>query len=164
MKGFEIMEYEASIKELFSTALRDARTVMDTDTVVGDPICLDNGMTIIPISKVAMGFASGGLDFPANRMDSRKNFGGGGGTGVTVTPVGFLTIYPEGRIEMIPVTPTEMGPMDQIADMITRAPEIISRIRSAISGEEILDDMGGSMEELVFDAMGEDKKSRKKRK
>lgn len=156
------MEYETSIKELLSTALRDARTAMDTDTVVGDPICLDNGITVIPLSKVAMGFASGGLDFPSNRHDSRKNFGGGGGTGVTITPIGFLTIYPEGRVEVIPVAPTEMGPVEQIADMISRAPEIINRIRSVITGEEI-DDVD-SMEELVFDAMGEDKKNRKKKK
>ena len=156
------MEYETSIKELLSTALRDARTAMDTDTVVGDPICLDNGITVIPLSKVAMGFASGGLDFPSNRNDSRKNFGGGGGTGVTITPIGFLTIYPEGRVEVIPVAPTEMGPVEQIADMISRAPEIINRIRSVITGEEI-DDVD-SMEELVFDAMGEDKKNRKKKK
>ncbi len=156
------MQHETPIKELLNTALRDARTVMDTDTVVGDPICLDNGITIIPLSKVAMGFASGGLDFPSNsRLDSRKNFGGGGGTGVTVTPMGFLTIYPEGRVEVIPVAPTEMGPVDQIADVISRAPEIINRIRAVLSGEEL--DVAPSMEELVFDAMGEDKKSRKKR-
>lgn len=156
------MEHETPIKELLNTALRDARTVMDTDTVVGDPICLDNGITIIPLSKVAMGFASGGLDFPSSRSETRKNFGGGGGTGVTVTPIGFLTIYPEGRVEVIPVAPTEMGPVEQIADMIGRAPEIINRIRAVLTGEE--SDGSPSMEELVFDAMGEDKKSRKKRK
>ena len=156
------MQHETPIKELLNTALRDARTAMDTDTVVGDPICLDNGITIIPLSKVAMGFASGGLDFPSNRFDSRKNFGGGGGTGVTVTPIGFLTVYPEGRVEVIPVAPTEVGPVEQIADMIGRAPEIINRIRAILSGEEI--DGAPSMEELVFDAMGEDKKSRKRSK
>ena len=135
---------------------------MDTDTVVGNPICLDNGITIIPLSKVAMGFASGGLDFPANRGDARKNFGGGGGTGVTVTPIGFLTVYPEGRVEVIPMAPTEMGPVEQIADMITRAPEIINRIRTVITGEEN-DNAISSMEELIFDTMGDDKKSRKKK-
>ena len=154
------MQHETPIKELLNTALRDARTVMDTDTVVGDPICLDNGITVIPLSKVAMGFASGGLDFPSNRLDSRKNFGGGGGTGVTVTPIGFLTIYPEGRVEVIPIAPTEAGPVDQIADMIGRAPEIISRIRSVLTGESL--DGTPSMEELVFDAMGEDRKRKKR--
>ena len=81
---------------------------------------------------------------------------------MTVTPIGFLTIYPEGRVEVIPVAPTEMGPVEQIADMIGRAPEIINRIRAVISGEGL--DETGSMDELIFDAMGEDKKSRKKRK
>ena len=154
------MEHGTTIKEMLNTALRDARTAMDTDTVVGNPICLDNGITIIPLSKVAMGFASGGLDF----NDSRKNFGGGGGTGITVSPMGFLTIYPEGRVEVIPVAPTEMGPVEQIADMITRAPEIINRIRTAITGDED-DNAIGTMEELIFDTMGDDsKKSRKKKK
>ena len=113
-----------------------------------------------------MGFASGGLDFPSSRSDARKNFGGGGGTGVTVTPIGFLTVYPEGRVEFIPISPVETsaGPMDQITDIITRAPEIINRIRSVITGEDILDELGDSAEELVFDDMGETKKSRKKRR
>ena len=155
------MQHETPIKELLSTALRDARTVMDTDTVVGDPICLDNGITVIPLSKVAMGFASGGLDFPNTRPDSRKNFGGGGGTGVTVTPIGFLTIYPEGRVEVIPVAPTEVGPVDQLAEMIGRAPEIISRIRTILTGEGIEGD--SPMDELLFDTMGEDKKGRKRK-
>ena len=156
------MEHGTTIKEMLNNALRDARTAMDTDTVVGNPICLDNGITIIPLSKVAMGFASGGLDFNSGRADARKNFGGGGGTGVTVSPMGFLTIYPEGRVEVIPVTPTEMGPIEQIADMITRAPEIINRIRTAITGEE--GDALGTMEELIFDTMDDDKKSKKKKK
>lgn len=156
------MENEHSIKELISNALRDARSIMDTDTIVGDPICLDNGMTIIPISKVAMGFASGGLDLPATEYDGRKNFGGGGGTGVTVTPIGFLTIYPDARVEVIPVAPTEMGPVEQIADMIAKAPEIIGRIRSMITGEDLGEDE--DIAELVFDKGEDDKKSKKKKK
>lgn len=156
------MENQNSIKELISNALKDARSVMNTETIVGDPICLDNGITIIPISKVAMGFASGGLDLPASEYDGHKNFGGGGGTGVTVTPVGFLTIYPDARIEVIPVAPTEMGPVDQIADMIARAPEIIGRIRSAIAGEDDAEDE--DIAELEFDNEGNTKKSKKKKK
>ena len=155
------MENEHSIKDLISNALRDARSIMDTDTIVGDPICLDNGVTIIPISKVAMGFASGGLDLPATEYDGRKNFGGGGGTGVTVTPIGFLTVYPDARVEVIPVMPTEMGPVEQIADMITKAPEIIGRIRSMLTGDD--GDEEEEIAELVFD--GENgKKSKKKKK
>ena len=124
------MEYETSIKELLSNALRDARTVMDTDTVVGDPICLDNGITVIPISRVAMGFASGGLDFPSNRAGARKNFGGGGGTGVTVSPVGFLVVDPTGAVDFINVNQKGApDPVDQIADLVERVPDLIARIK-----------------------------------
>lgn len=129
------MENESSIKEIINNAMQDVRTILDTDTIVGDQIRLDNGITVIPISKVSMGFASGGLDLP-NQTNGRKNFGGGGGTGVTVSPIGFLTVYPEGRVEMIPITPTEAAPMEQIVDIINRAPEIIARIRSAFAGED----------------------------
>ena len=58
------MENESSIKEIIRNALEEVRTVMDADTIVGQPVKLDNGATVIPISKVSMGFASGGLDLP----------------------------------------------------------------------------------------------------
>ena len=124
------MSNETPIKELLNTALRDARTAMDTDTVVGDPICLDNGITIIPLSKVAMGFASGGLDFDGKKESSSKNFGGGGGTGLSVQPVGFLVISHEGRVEMINVG--QSAPKDtieQIADLLERTPDIVYRLK-----------------------------------
>ncbi len=130
------MENESSIKELINNAMKDVRTILDADTIVGEQIRLDNGITVIPISKISMGFASGGLDLPSHSEGGRKNFGGGGGTGVSVAPIGFLTIYPEGKVEFIPITPTEMAPMEQVADMLNRAPEIIGRIRSAFTGDE----------------------------
>ncbi len=147
------MENQNSIKDIINTALKDVRNILDAETVTGQPICLPNGITVIPVSKISMGFASGGLDLPSRNDNGIKNFGGGGGTGVTVSPIGFLTVYPEGRVEMIPITPVEMNPVEQIADMVNRAPEIIGTIRSAIKGddgEELPEE-----EEVNFDA-GED--------
>ncbi len=156
------MENKNSIKEMLEKALQDTRAFTDANTTLGDPLCLDNGITVIPVSKISVGFASGGLDLPASEFDGKKNFGGGGGTGVSIAPIGFLTIYPDGRAEMIPVMPTEMGPLDQIADVINRAPEIIGRIRSAIAGD---DDAGDEeITELTFDANGDAKKSKKKKR
>lgn len=154
------MENQNSIKEIINNALRDVRNILDAETVTGQPICLSNGITIIPVSKISMGFASGGLDLPSKNDNGAKNFGGGGGTGVTVSPIGFLTVYPEGRVEMVPITPVEMSPVEQIADMVNRAPEIIGTIRSAIKGddgEEIAE------EEVNFDA-GEDEDDKKTKK
>ena len=125
------MEYESSIKQIINSSLEQIRTLIDADTVVGKPINTPAGTVIIPISKVSMGFASGGLDLPGEK-DNLKNFGGGGGTGVTVNPIGFLTVYADGRVEMLPLVQDKATPIEQVADLLDHAPDIISRIKSAI--------------------------------
>ena len=124
------MENESSIKEIIRNALEEVRSVMDADTIVGQPVKLDNGATVIPISKVSMGFASGGLDLPnKNQQGEKKNFGGGGGTGVSVIPIGFLTAFPDGRVELLPLKPEQSTAIEQIADILNRTPEIIGKIK-----------------------------------
>ena len=124
------MENESSIKQMINNSMQQIRQIMDADTVVGQPIKLDNGVTILPFSRVSLGFASGGLDLPARQDKARKNFGGAGGTGVTVNPIGFLVTYPDGKVEMLPVTgPEEVGPLEQIAEILNRAPEVVGRLR-----------------------------------
>jgi sporulation protein YtfJ len=125
------MEHESSIKQIINSSLDQIRTLIDADTVVGKPINTPAGTVIIPISKVSMGFASGGLDYPGDTEDS-KNFSGGGGTGVTVSPIGFLTVYPDGRVEMLPIVQDKATPIEQVTEILDRAPDLINRIKSAI--------------------------------
>lgn len=127
------MEHESSIKQLINNSLEQVRTIIDADTVVGKQMVTPSGTVIIPISKVSMGFASGGLDFPSEENDV-KNFGGGGGTGVTVTPIGFLTVYADGRVEMLPIVQEKSSSIEQVADLLDQAPSIINRIKDAIVG------------------------------
>ena len=126
------MENASSIKEIISNSLEQIRTIIDADTVVGKEITTQSGTVIIPISKVSMGFASGGLDIP-NKQAEAKNFGGGGGTGVTVSPIGFLIVNPDGRVEMLPMVQEKMGPIEQIADILDRTPDIIDRVKSVFT-------------------------------
>lgn len=128
------MENGSSIKEIISTSLDQVRTIVDADTIIGKQIVTPSGVVIIPISKVSMGFASGGLDVPAKKDEAKKNFGGGGGTGVTVSPVGFLTISPEGEVALIPMVPEKTSPIEQIADIIDNAPAVIGRIKDIFAG------------------------------
>lgn len=130
------MENKNSIKELINNSLEQVRSIIDADTVMGKPISTSGGTTIIPISKVSMGFASGGIDLPNKDQKAPQNFGGGGGTGVTVSPVGFLTIYADGRVEMLPIVQDQATPIEQITDLLEHAPSIINRLKSAIAGEE----------------------------
>lgn len=132
------MENESCIKEIISNSLNQVRTIIDADTVVGKQIVTPSGTVIIPISKVSMGFASGGLDLPAKKgsEDTSKNFGGGGGTGVTVTPVGFLTVTPDGEVDMIPMVPEKLSPIEQVGDILNATPDIISRIKNIFWPDE----------------------------
>ncbi|MBQ8416613.1 MAG: hypothetical protein IJX13_06940 [Clostridia bacterium] len=130
------MVNESSIKEIIRSSLDQVRTVIDADTVVGKQILTPSGTVIIPISKVSMGFASGGLDLPVKNEEGTKNFGGGGGTGVTVTPVGFLTVSPEGEVDMIPMTAERLTPVEQVAELVYNAPDLIERIKNVFFKSE----------------------------
>ena len=81
---------EKSAGAILSSTIDKIRNLVDTSTIIGEPINAENGVTIIPVSKVTYGFASGGADFPSK--NSNELFGGGGGAGVTITPVAFLVI------------------------------------------------------------------------
>lgn len=79
-----------SAEKILATTIERVRDLVDVSTIVGEPITVSADITIIPISKVTYGFASGGSDFP-----SRNNvelFGGGGGAGITINPVAFLVV------------------------------------------------------------------------
>ena len=126
--------YESKVNDLIETSLAKIRELAGTETVVGNPIYTPNGTLILPVSKISMGFASGGLDVPSK--SATKNFGVGGGTGVTVTPVGFLVVSPQGHVEMLNMTQEKAGPMDHITDLLERTPDIINRIKSVFANDK----------------------------
>ena len=134
------MENESSIKDIITNSLQQIRTIIDADTVVGKQIVTESGTVIIPISKVSMGFASGGVDLPTENSDGTRNFGGGGGTGVTVSPIGFLTVTSDGKVSMLPITPDKGTAMDQVFDLINQAPELIKRVKNAVLGDRAEED------------------------
>ena len=133
------MAYENKIQDIIKTSLENIRSMIDANTVVGNPISTESGTTIIPISKVSMGFASGGLDYngkivkPTPAPTGAQNFGGGGGTGLSVVPVGFLVVGADGSVSMINVgDKIPSDPVEQIIDLVERSPEIIDKIVSLI--------------------------------
>ena len=131
---------ENSIKDIINNSLEQIRNVVDADTIIGQPIRTESGTIIIPVSKVSVGMATGGLDLPLRGENNNKNFGGGGGTGVTVSPIGFLTVYPNGAVEMLPIAPAQASPIEQVADILDQAPGIINRIKSVFVKDEAEED------------------------
>ena len=119
---------EQNVSSLMETTLEKIKTMFDADTVIGEKIVLE-GVTIIPVSKLSFGFASGGSDIPSK---SEKNvFAGGGGAGATVTPVGFLAVK-DGDVRMISVTPNET-PLSIAIEML---PEAFQKIKSLFESDK----------------------------
>ena len=124
---------ETKISDVIATSLENLRSMVDANTVIGNPINTESGTTIIPISKIAMGFASGGIDYNGKEQapGRQQNFGGGGGTGLSITPVGFLTVDKNGSVDMINVGQNVSGgAIDQIGDLLERSPEIVEKLKS----------------------------------
>ena len=139
-KGYNTMANENKLEDIIRTSLENIRSMIDANTVIGTPISTENGVTIIPISKVSVGYASGGLDFNGKHKQDNlpQNFGAGGGTGVSINPVGFLVIKSNGSIEMInvgQVAPGANDPIEQITALIERCPDIYRRIKEAFKKE-----------------------------
>ncbi|HBG55873.1 MAG TPA: sporulation protein YtfJ, partial [Ruminococcaceae bacterium] len=92
------------IEGMMDTTLEKIKQMVDVNSVIGDPIVTPDGITIIPISKVNYGFASGGSDLPVKTQPEKEFFGGGTGAGVTITPIAFLTIS-GGSVKLLRVDP-----------------------------------------------------------
>ena len=95
-----------SINDLISSAMDKLKTLVDSSTIVGESITTPDGTTIIPISKVTVGFVVGGgeyADMSARRVGNHFPMSGGSSGGMSVTPVGFLIIRDDGNVEFVNV-------------------------------------------------------------
>ena len=129
---------ENKISDIISTSLEKIKALADGETVIGNPIATPNGTTIIPVSKVSMGFASGGIDYNGKKAPvGAQNFGGGGGTGITVTPISFLVVSPDGNVQLMPISnPTQTDTVDKVTSFIERSPELLEKIKKVFVSEK----------------------------
>lgn len=114
------------INDLMSTTMQKIREMVDANTIVGQPISTPEGITLIPVSKLSFGFASGGSDYISkNGKTGQSNpFGGGSGAGVKVAPVAFLVIKGD-SVRVLPVDSNGMSSLDRLIDVV---PESIDKI------------------------------------
>lgn len=108
------------IEGLMSTTLENIKKMVDVDTIIGNPITTESGVTIIPVSKLSYGFASGGSDFGKQQKDL---FGGGSGAGISVIPQAFLVINGS-DVKLLQLS-TSNNTADKAVNMI---PEVIEMI------------------------------------
>ncbi len=112
-----------NVEGLMGVSVEKIRDLVDANTVVGTPIQMGDGITLIPVSKISYGFASGGSDLPTQKAGDL--FGGGAGAGIHITPVAFLTVK-NGEINLLPVV-SKPDSMDRLLSMIPDAVDKISK-------------------------------------
>lgn len=129
---------ENKISDIIRTSLENVKDIVDSNTVLGEAVPTSNGTVIIPVSKVSIGIATGGLDYKGKKQKEHanhpNNFGGAGGTGVSVKPVAFLVVKSDGNVDLLNVDhPTESGSDDtveMIASFIRKSPELIAKLKT----------------------------------
>lgn len=110
--------------------MESMKEMVDVNTIVGDPVETPDGSVIMPISRVAFGYAAGGSEFAAPKANDNAGhpFGGGSGAGVSVQPVGFLVVG-NGNIRMLPVDANNM--IDRLVDL---TPQLVSQVQGMLAG------------------------------
>ena len=126
------MEKINPIGELMQSTMDNVRSMLKMDTVVGDPIVTPDGITLVPISRISVGFGGGGVEFSASKIGQERPYGGGNATGVKIEPIGFLVIK-DGIIRMINVTPPASTTVDRIIDLV---PQVMDRIDNFIEKQK----------------------------
>ena len=114
------------LPNMLDNTIAKIREMVDVNSVIGEPIVTQDGVTIIPVSKVSVGFGGGGSDFSTKNGDNP--FGGGVGAGVKVTPIAFL-IVKEGSVRMIPVATPANTTTDRLVEMV---PDTLDKIAAFI--------------------------------
>lgn len=119
---------DSNIKNIMDSTMNNLHAMVDADTIVGSPITVGD-ITLIPVSKVAFGLATGGSDFPSKNQQGL--FGGGGGAGVTITPIAFMAITGS-TVKMLPIY-NEVTSIEKAIDM---APEILEKAKELFKKED----------------------------
>ena len=118
------------LPNMLEGTIQKIREMVDVNSVIGEPITTPDGVTIIPVSKVSVGFGGGGSDF-ATKNGGENPFGGGVGGGVKVTPICFL-IVKDGNVRMMPVTNPANTTADRIVEMV---PDTLDKISAFIESK-----------------------------
>ena len=123
-----------SIEGILGVSMEKIREMVDVITIIGDAITSPDGTTIIPVSKVSFGFASGGSDLPTQ---AAEKFAGGAGAGVTVKPVAFIVITRDGDVKLMELGNSKPSAIEGVIDAI---PNVVEKIKGFIGDKKKKDE------------------------
>ena len=116
------------ISELMETTMQKVREMIDANMIVGNPITTVDGITLVPVSKLSLGFAGGGSDF-SKKQEPRDAFGGGIGAGVNIIPIAFIVVKGE-NIRLLHVGPPAESTLDRLIETV---PEVFDKVTDFIN-------------------------------
>ena len=119
-----------NLPNMLQETISKIREMVDTNNVIGEPIVVGD-VTIVPVSKVSVGFGGGGSDFASKTATKTEPFGGGVGGGVKVTPICFLVVK-DGNVRMMPVATPANTTADRIVEMV---PDTLDKISAFIDSK-----------------------------
>ena len=118
-----------TLSNMIENTLSKVKDMISVNDVVGTPITTPEGVTIIPISKVSVGFGGGGSDFVSKNANKQENpIGGGVGGGVNVTPVAFIIIKGD-SVRMLPVAAPANTTADRVVELV---PDVLDKISNFV--------------------------------
>lgn len=123
-----------NVNGLLGVSLDKIKSMVDVNTMVGDPITTPDGTTVIPISRISYGFAAGGSDLPSKSQPEGGLFAGGSGAGITVSPVAFLSIH-NGNVRVIQIEPY-FSPVDRALEKIPDIADMLGSLFNKKDKEE----------------------------
>ena len=130
-----------TLPNMMENTIAKIREMVDVSSVVGEPITTPDGVTIIPISKVSVGFGGGGSDFVSKNANKQENpFGGGMGGGVKINPIAFL-IVKDGNVRMLPVAAPANTTADRVVEMV---PDVLDKISAFLDSRTAKADPAGN--------------------
>ena len=120
----EMNEKKNSITEVMQASMAKIREMVDSNTIVGEPITTPDGVTLIPVSRLSFGFGCGGVDYGKQATQ----MGAGAGAGVRVEPMAFLVVK-DGVTRMLPVAAPAITTVDRAIELV---PQVLDRVESFI--------------------------------
>ena len=122
-----------NLPNMLEGTIAKLREMVDVNSVVGDPITTPDGVTIIPISKISVGFGGGGSDFVSKNGNKQEiPVAGGAGAGVTVVPVAFF-IVKDGNVRMLPLAAPASTTADRVVDLV---PDVLDKFSAFLDSRK----------------------------
>ncbi len=122
---------ENQVNNLLGVTMDKIKQMVDVNTVIGSPVTTPDGTTVIPVSRVSYGFASGGSDLPSKTQPAAGLFAGGSGAGITISPIAFLTIH-EGHVRVLQIEPY----LSSVDRALEKVPDVVDKLSALFQKEE----------------------------